>query len=289
MKFLIFGGNGFLGTYLYRFLKKNHTVYRVTRKKGTGIYLKNFNHNEISCIINKFNPQIIINTIATTSVDNCELYQKKAYYSNVSITEMIVNSIKYNYNSKKKPFFVHISTDQVYSGKGPHKETKTRPINYYSKTKLLSENFVRDINGCVLRTNFIGNSTVPYNFNKWIYEHIKKNKKIFGYKNILFSPLAMDTLAKKIVIISRKKINGIYNLGSVGGVSKGQYISKFLNKNFPQFNKFELINYKKPTNKKKATRSLDMRMNCSKLINNHKFKLPNTSTEVNRIINNFKK
>ena len=33
MKFLIFGGNGFLGTYLYKFISKKYKVKRVTRKK----------------------------------------------------------------------------------------------------------------------------------------------------------------------------------------------------------------------------------------------------------------
>ncbi len=288
MKFLIFGGNGFLGSYLYSFLKKKHTVFRVTRKKNIGIYLKNFDKDKINQIIDKINPDIIINTIAFTNLDKSEILRKKTYFSNVLTIKTIVDVIK-NRLSKKKPYIIHISTDQVYSGKGPHKENKTKPINYYSKTKLQSEKFIKEINGCVLRTNFLGNSNTHYNFNRWIYKYVKKNKKIFGYNNILFSPLSMNTLANKVIDISKKKINGTYNLGSTGGISKGEYIFKFLKKNYPKYQNFQLIPYKKTINKNKAVRSLDMRIDSSKLMKKHKLKLPNTKTEVNRIINNFKK
>ncbi len=287
MKFLIFGGNGFLGTYLYKFISKKYNVKRVTRKKNVGIYLLDFNPKKIQKIINKEKVDIIINTIAYTNLDKCEISKKKAFNSNVLILKNVVNAIK-NLNLKKKPFLIHISTDQVYSGKGPHIEKDAKPINWYSKTKLESEKYLKYINGCVLRTNFLGKSKTHYNFNNWIDQNVQKNKKIFGYKNIFFSPISMETLAKKIISISKKKINGTYNLGSKGGISKGNYISYFLKKKYPHYKKFELINYKNSKNKKRAKRPLDMRLNSSKIISTFSFKLPKTKIEVNKIINNYK-
>ena len=76
MKFLIFGGNGFLGTYLYKFISKKYKVKRVTRKKCR-IYLLNFNPKKIQKIINKEKVDIIINTIAYTNLDQCEISKKK--------------------------------------------------------------------------------------------------------------------------------------------------------------------------------------------------------------------
>ena len=61
-------------------------------------------------------------------------------------------------NLSDKIFLLHLSTDQVYSGKGPHRENFTYPINNYGKTKLKGERFVKKINGCILRTNFVGKS-----------------------------------------------------------------------------------------------------------------------------------
>ena len=286
MKFLIFGGNGFLGNYLYDFIKKKFHVKIVTRQKKNGIYLKYYNLKNLKKIISKETPDVIINTIALTNVDKCEVKKKLAYDANVKITKLISNaiiSLKY-----KKPFFIHISSDQVYSGLGPHNEKKPKPINYYSKTKLLSEKFVNLKEGCVLRTNFLGYSKIHNNLNSWIVDSAKKNLEICGFKNIYFSPLSLDTLSKIIIMISKKKIGGIYNLGSVGGISKGNYIKKFLKIKFKGYRHFKMTNYHKKVNKKIiALRPLDMRLDCKKIMANYKIKLPKTTFEVNKIIKNF--
>ena len=286
MKFLIFGGNGFLGNHLYHFLKKKHHVKIVTRRRKNGIYFNFYNLKNLQKIISTETPDVIINSIALTNVDECEQKKKLAYDTNVKITKFISNtitSLKY-----KKPFLIHISSDQVYSGLGPHTEKKPKPINYYSKTKLLSEKFVNLKIGCVLRTNFLGYSKKHNNLNSWIVNSVKKNLKICGFKNIYFSPLSLNTLFKIIIIISKKKIGGIYNLGSIGGISKGNYIKKFLSIKFKDYKNFKMINYHKKSSKEIiALRPLDMRLNCKKIIAKYKIKLPKTTFEVNKIIKNF--
>ncbi len=286
MKFLIFGGNGNLGNYLYHFIKKKHKVRIVTRKRKNGIYLKYYNLKNLQKIISQEAPDVIINSIALTNVDKCEVKKKLAYYTNVKITKLISSAIlnlKY-----KKPFFIHISSDQVYSGLGPHNEKNPKPLNYYSKTKLLSEKFVNLKIGCVLRTNFLSFSKKHKNLNNWIVNNVKKNSEIFGFKNIYFSPLSLNTLSKIIIVISKKKMGGIYNLGSVGGISKGNYIKKFLGTKFKDYKNFKLINYQEKSSKKLiALRPLDMRLNCKKIITKYKIKLPKTTFEVNKIIKGF--
>tara|TARA_B100000989_G_scaffold112589_1_gene82655 strand:+ start:5678 stop:6538 length:861 start_codon:yes stop_codon:yes gene_type:complete len=286
MRFLIFGGNGFLGNHLYHFIKKKFHVKIVTRRKGNGIYLKYYNLKNLKNIICKETPDIIINSVALTNVDKCEVKKKLAYDTNVKITKLISNAI--TSLVYKKPFLIHISSDQVYSGLGPHSEKKPKPINYYSKTKLLSEKFINLKEGCVLRTNFLGYSRNHGGLNHWIINTVKRNSKIYGFKNIYFSPLSLNTLSRIIIMISKKKIGGVYNLGSVGGVSKGNYIKKFLNIKFKNYRHFKMINYHKKSNKKLiALRPLDMRLNCKKIMAKYKIKLPKTTFEVNKIIKNF--
>ena len=288
MKFLIFGGNGFLGNFLYEHLKKKYSVYRVSRKQKIGLYADELNQKSISKILLKIKPNIIINTIALTDVDLCELNKKKALNSNYTILKNITDVIKKDSKNFNNTFLIHISTDQVYSGKGPHSEKRVKPKNYYAYTKLKAEKLLINIKGCVLRTNFLGKSKNHKNFNNWIAENVKNKKKIFGYRNIFFSPLSMDTLGKNIVRISKKKIQGTYNLGSVGGISKGDYIKKFLTKNYPKFDDFELINYNLAKRPKSAIRPNDMRLNSKKFATKYKIKLPNTNFEVKKIIKKFK-
>lgn len=286
MKFLIFGGNGFLGNHLYHYIKKKFNVKIVTRRRKNGIYLKYYNLTNLQKIISKEVPDVIINTIAFTNVDKCEVKKKLAYNTNVKITRLISNAIMSM--EYKKPFFIHISSDQVYSGLGPHNEKNPKPINYYSKTKLLSEKFVNLKEGCVLRTNFLGYSRNHSNLNSWIVNSVKKNFEICGFKNIYFSPLSLNTLSKIIIKISKKKIGGIYNLGSVGGISKAKYIKKFLNIKFKDYRYFKMENYsKKNSTKIIASRPLDMRLDCKKIMTKYKIKLPKTTFEVNKIIKNF--
>ena len=91
---------------------------------------------------------------------------------NSGIIKNIVNSL-IETNLSEKIFLLHLSTDQVYSGKGPHRENFTNPINNYGKTKLKGEGFVKKINGCILRTNFVGKSL------KTIFKHFPVFKQFF--------------------------------------------------------------------------------------------------------------
>ena len=142
MKFLIFGGNGFLGSYLKKFLRKKFFVNTVTRIKNNGIYLKNYKLQNVSKIISRTAPDVIINTIALTDVDKCEYKKKLAYESNVKIVKTIMEAARKIKKKNKVPFLIHLSSDQVYSDKGPHKEANYKSVNYYSKTKLLSERYI---------------------------------------------------------------------------------------------------------------------------------------------------
>ena len=68
----------------------------------------------------------------------CEKNINKAFNSNANYVKKILSEIwEPNIN------FVQISTDQVYSGPGPHSEKDTSPLNVYGLTKLIGENMLR--------------------------------------------------------------------------------------------------------------------------------------------------
>jgi hypothetical protein len=48
-------------------------------------------------------------------------------------------------NATVNPYIVHLSSDQVYSGPGPHNEPNVNPINIYAPTKLLAATNIHDI------------------------------------------------------------------------------------------------------------------------------------------------
>jgi dTDP-4-dehydrorhamnose reductase len=287
MKIIMFGASGFLGTHLYNYLKKKNNVLRCGRSKNNDIILKKIVQKKLTKILQKNITDVIINLISLTDVDLCERKPKKADEVNHKIVKNIVNSIIKSKLSNKV-FFLHISTDQVYSGKGPHKEKFTNPINVYAKTKLRGEKYVKKINGCVLRTNFVGKSFdyKKKNLADWIFNSLNGRKNIQVFKNVKFSPLSIKTLCKYINLVINKKISGTYNIGSKNGLSKAQFAVKFAKKLKLNTNFLEVVNYKKKI--LIAKRPLDMRMDSNYFKKKFNILLGNSNYEINLVSKQYK-
>jgi|TARA_B100001964_G_scaffold239763_1_gene308038 dTDP-4-dehydrorhamnose reductase len=98
-----------------------------------------------------------------------------------------------------------------------------------------------------LRTNFLCKSknVLKKSLSDWIYANLKKGKKINVFKNVLFSPLYVGTLCKYINLVVIKKINGTFNIGSYGGISKAKMSFLFARKLILNTSLLKSINYEK--------------------------------------------
>jgi dTDP-4-dehydrorhamnose reductase len=282
-KLLIFGAYGNLGKVISKELSGKFQVFKVGRDKKSHIKIKNY--IGIPKTIKKIAPDIIINLIAETNVDDCEINKEKAKVANIETVKKIVEGIK---KVKKIIKFVHFSTDQVYSYKKvPNKEKDAHPINYYAKTKLLSERIALRCDAIVLRTNFIGKQPTQkkLSLTDWIYFNIKKNKKMYGFKNIFFNPVHISTISKILIkIINKKKIKGIFNLGSKNYISKNDLIKIFL-KRSKKLNLLESIDYKR--NNLLAIRPLNMVMDSNKIEKKLSMKMPTILNEINKSLKEY--
>lgn len=276
-KIIIFGSRGNLGNYLINYLKSK---YKIISEKSLKKKINFENIIKIKKIFLKYKPQVIINLIAKTNVDECEIKKLLTKKSNQIIAKNISNAIK---SINKKCHLIHISTDQVYSGQANFKnsEKNPNPINYYGKTKLWGENEALKIkSSTILRTNFIGtNATQNGNsLSDWVVGSLKKNKIIKTYSNIKFSPLYIKTLCKYIDIVIKKKIYGIYNLGSKNSISKYNFsitLCKYLKLNKQLIKK---TNYNKSLSR--ARRPVNMSLNIKKFEKVFNVKLPNVNKEI---------
>jgi dTDP-4-dehydrorhamnose reductase len=276
-KVLILGAYGYLGSILSSYLNKKYKVLKVGRKKNSEIIIKKI--KEIKNIIIKNKPSIIINLIACADIEECEQMKYTAINLNIKVLNIIAQAVKKI--GKNNCHLIHISTDQVYSGIGNHNEKYAKPVNFYGKTKLLGEKEILKINATILRTNFIGRNTHTNKktLSDWIVNCIKNNVKINCYTNIFFSPLHTSTLCKYIEVVMKKKINGIYNLGSINKISKAEYALKLLKLlKLLKFNK-KLISMTKYS-RSNVNRPLDMSLNTSKFQKIYKTKLPNVNNEI---------
>jgi dTDP-4-dehydrorhamnose reductase len=282
-KLLIFGAYGNLGKIISKDLARKFQILRVGRGLGSQISIKKYTN--IPNIIKKNSPDIIINLIAETNVDDCEKNKKKAKVSNIETVKKIVEGIE---KIDKIIKFIHFSTDQVYSKKKvANREKDANPINYYAKTKFHSEMVALKCEAIVIRVNFIGKQSIKKkrSLTDWVYYNIKENNRMYGFKNIFFNPVHTSTISKILVkIINKKKMTGIFNLGSRSYISKSNFIKIFLNKS-NKLNLLRAIDYKR--NNSLAIRPLNMVMNCKKIEKKLSIEMPTIKKEINKSLKEY--
>jgi dTDP-4-dehydrorhamnose reductase len=286
-KVFVTGAYGLLGTILCK--KLDTEGYKVFRHGKAQSRQENFSLDNYSAVkkrLDKIKPNFIINLVALTDVNECENNLSKAIKLNV---KFLTNFNKYELEKKYKSKFIHISTDQVYSGKGPHIEEKVNPINNYGLTKILGEIAISDCNPLILRTNFIGKSKNQKrsSLTDWFVKNVIEKKKTLLYTNVYFNPLEINYLSAIILKIMTTKKTGIYNLGAKKGISKEKLLSqigKFLNLDLKKCKKIKFIRQKKI-----AKRPNDMIMNCSKFEKTFQLKLPSIQDQISRICQDYKK
>ena len=130
MRVMVFGASGFLGSRLTPYLTDNSfEVLTIGRSLGQDFNIDPTDSRAILELLDHIKPDCIVNLAAATNVDHCESDVSLAYMSNVAIPAAISDAITQKVNLKIQ--FIHISTDQVYSGTGPHSEGVVKPVNVY--------------------------------------------------------------------------------------------------------------------------------------------------------------
>ena len=277
---LIVGSSGLLGQQLKEYLQNKYKIVCFARGKKNKLLSKTrlsefFKHNKFD---------IIIYLSAITNIDRCEKFQTEAYNVNFINLKKIYFA---SFEKENKPLYIFLSTDQFYNDYKNNTEKEKKSLNYYTKTKLFSENFLKSKNAIILRTNFFGKSLNKNrkSFSDFIYYNLKKNKKIYLANDILFSPLSIKTLCKIISICCKKKIIGKFNVGSKKGFSKYKFgvdFAKRLALNLKLINK---VKYKDL--KFKSKRPKDMRMKLKNFETNYNFNFPELKSQIDKVCDEY--
>ena len=280
-KIFITGAYGLLGTLLCKTIdKKKYKIYKHGKKKNREEHFDLGEYKSLNKNLKRINPSIIINLLALTNIEECEINFQNALKIN---TFYLYNFRKYLKN-KKNIKFIHISTDQVYSGVGPHREEFTNPVNNYGLTKYFGEKIINTKKAIILRTNFVGKSEKlnRVSLSDWFVNSCKNKKSITLYDNIYFNPLEINYLAKIITKIMNKKIYGVYNLGSKGWMSKSDFLLSLAKKLRLNIKNCKIKKYEF-SEKNKVMRPQNMVMNCKKFENKFKINLPRIKNQVSLI------
>lgn len=225
---VILGSSGLLGKQLGCELElQGINVVRASEVdlQGKKIDLRNLEetHTFLGCT----SPDVVINLVALTNVDECERNPSAAYSLNVTPVKNVVSWIK---NGNQKCHLIHISTDQVYDGKGPHGEMDINIRNIYAQTKYQAEIVAQSVGATIFRTNFFGKSKTPnrVSITDWIYQSITNGERIYVFNDIRFSPLSIRSLISIVSDACLNRWNGVYNIGSKNGLTKAEFSFKFV-------------------------------------------------------------
>ena len=266
-KILIIGAASVLATYLIKELKKYYEVYGLFNKRKVKIHGIKFLKNKFN--IRKKDPNFIhnkkfffvINCAAITNVEFCEKNKLKCSKVNFNLVNKIIENIDI-----EKTGFVQISTDHLFDSKKKFitEITQPKPLNEYSKSKLLAENLIikKLKNFFIIRTNFFGWGT-PYKntFSDNIIFPLKKKKKVKVLNDVYFNPILLNDLASLIARLLKCKKFGVYNICSNEKLTKFELAKKIAKKfNLP-------INFIEPINRSisKIKRPKNMVLSNNKL------------------------
>tara|TARA_B100000575_G_C23142304_1_gene665203 strand:+ start:4026 stop:4880 length:855 start_codon:yes stop_codon:yes gene_type:complete len=200
MKVLLLGHNGQLGKIIKNKLQKKIKIY-IDSKYNKKIIEKN---NFIN-LYNEIKPDIILNSIAYTQVDNAE-NNNEAFKINSNFIKKIGKIIT------EETLFIHFSTDYVFDGlkNNPYLITDyPKPLNNYGQSKLEGEKYIQNLmnNYIIIRTSALF-SSLGNNFVKKMCELINNNKEINVVNDQYFVPTPCEDLANiiyKILLNYSKK------------------------------------------------------------------------------------
>ncbi|MGE0637934.1 MAG: NAD(P)-dependent oxidoreductase [Bacteroidia bacterium] len=221
---LVTGSNGLLGQKIVYKLLKRSDVNLVAASKGenrliekngyTYINLDISKSEDVRAAVEKYQPDVIINTAAMTNVDECETKREECWGANVTAVENFVNAI-----GNTNIHFVHLSTDFVFDGTaGPYREEdQPNPLSYYALSKYESEKVLQKstISWAILRTIIvygIVDNMSRSNVVLWAKGALEKGQPINVVDDQFRSPTLAEDLADASISAADKRAKGIFHV-----------------------------------------------------------------------------
>ncbi len=221
---LVTGSNGLLGQKIVNQLKHRADIELIATSKGenrrivqdfTYVSMDITSKEEVEEVMQKYKPQVVINTAAMTNVDSCEDDRDNCWKINVTAVDYLLKE-----SIKHQSHFVHLSTDFVFDGEnGPYSESdEPNPLSYYAKSKLASEELIQESgykNTAIARTIIVfgnGDNLSRGNLVLWAKGALEKQSPINVVDDQFRAPTLAEDLAKGCILIADKNAQGIYHL-----------------------------------------------------------------------------
>lgn len=225
LKVVVIGSNGLLGQTLVNKLHKRagYKLYTMASGKNRNSKVTELSYFEINLAdfktiklqLNLIEPDFIINALAMTNVDACEIEQESCYAINVHFVKELAKV-----GQELGARLIHISTDFIFDGeKGDfYKEIDTpKPVNYYGLSKLKAEQAVQEFasNFTILRTILVYGKVANMkrsNIVLWVKKSLENGETIRVINDQFRMPTYVGNLANACILTMEKKATGIYHI-----------------------------------------------------------------------------
>jgi len=207
---VVVGADGQLGSAFRRRLGESATYL-------TRVDLDLRNTGDISDLMTRLRPAVVINCAAYTAVDAAETDAETAYAVNATAVGAMAEATA-NLDAR----FVTLSTDYVFDGtsREPYHESSTpNPVNVYGETKLAGETLAlgRNERTLVVRTSWVLSGTHP-NFVATMLR-LARDREVSVVDDQWGNPTLVDDLAPAIVTALERGATGVLHLTNEGSTS----------------------------------------------------------------------
>ncbi len=212
MKVLVTGGSGGLGRYVVCEMRDKAEVFAPAHVQ--------IDITDVIAVLRHFHavkPQVVIHLAAMTDTTACEKYPEQAALIN---TQGTLNIARACHECGVR--LIYMSTDAVFSGVGPHVETKQHiPTSVYGWSKYAGEVATMRTAHLIVRANFFTRyCRGKTSFAEYVVSEASAGHDFTCYEGVISTPVFAKTLAERIVKAVLEREHGILHVASSDAVNR---------------------------------------------------------------------